>query len=88
MSNDLDQAFIDYDLDVPQVKIADISAALMEVSANIEQVLDEISQSPAPTTEMLREWANYLLGEKHQQDRLITNALGIVAEMTVRKVTP
>ncbi len=78
---DLDQAFIDFDLDVPQVRIADITNALMEIASSIEAVLEEISQSPEPTSEMLQEWANYLLGEKHQQDMLITNALGIVAEM-------
>ncbi len=78
---DLDQAFIDFDLDVPQVRIADITNALMEIASSIEAVLEEISQSPEPTDEMLREWSNYLLGEKHQQDTLITNALGIVAEM-------
>lgn len=81
IQTDLDQAFIDFDLDVPQVKIADINEALMEIASSIEAVLEEISQSPEPTDEMLREWTNYLLGEKHQQDTLITNALDIVAEM-------
>ncbi len=78
---DLDQAFTDYDLDVPQVRIADINEVLQDVASSIDAVLEEISQSPEPTDEMLREWTNYLLGEKHQQDTLITNALGIVAEM-------
>jgi uncharacterized protein YmfQ (DUF2313 family) len=78
---DLDQAFIDYDLDTPQVRIADINEALQEVSANIEALLEEISQSPEPTTEMLREWSDYLHGEKDQQDILIGNALGIMSDM-------
>ncbi len=82
---DLDQAFIDFDLDVPQVRIADITNALMEIASSIEAVLEELSQTPEPAAGWLTENAALLRELRSEQDTLITNALDIVAEMTVRK---
>ncbi len=81
MSNDLDQAFIDYDLDVPQVALADIDEVLMDVAASIERVMMELADTAEPEADWLEERAALLRSYQAEQNYLIANALGIVAEM-------
>ncbi len=85
MSNDLDRAFIDYDLDVPQVQIMDISEVLMDVAASIEQVMMELANTAEPEADWLEERAALLRSYQAEQNNLIANAFGIIGIMAVRK---
>lgn len=82
MSNDLDRAFIEYDLDTPQVALADIDEVLMDVAASIEQVMMELADTAEPEADWLEERAALLRSYQAEQNNLIANALGIVADMT------
>lgn len=78
---DLDQAFEEVDLDVSQVRIADLNEALQEASSSIEAVMEELSQTSEPAADWLTEHAALLRELQSRQDALITDTLGIVAGM-------
>ena len=82
--DDLDNAFIEGDLDVPQVRLADITEALMDVSARMEAVMDEIAHTARPTPAWLADRAARLREVQAQQNELISAALGTVADIVPR----
>ena len=82
--DDLEHAFIEGDLDVPQVRLADITEALLEVSARMEAVMDEVAHTARPTPEWLEDRAARLREMQAQQNELISAALGTVADIVPR----
>ena len=82
--DDLEYAFMEGDLDVPQVRLADATEALMGVGSEIEAVMDEIAHTARPTPEWLADRAARLRQLQAQQNELISAALGTVADIVPR----
>ena len=82
--DDLEHAFIEGDRDVPQVRLADITEALMDVGSEIEVVMDEVAHTAYPTPEWLADRAAQLRQLQARQNELISTALGTVANIVPR----